>query len=319
MSNKRSKDALWSIKSYWFIYLLILPGITALIVYAYAPMFLQTVLSVIDYNFAGGLWGSKFVGLSNFKYIFTEMPDFWSILGNTLRFSLFDFIFGFFPPIALAIILFHLKSDVFRKCSQAILYIPHFFSWVIVYTVAYGLLSNSGMINALIKTISGESVIFFNSPNKIVPILYIFSVWKEIGWGSIMYLAAMQNIDTSLYEAAKIEGCGPWRRVFAITIPGIRGILLYQLIFIIGGIFSGGNTEEILLFYSPAVSSRIETVNTWLYQYGLLSFEYSPGAALSLVQSSLGMINRTLSRGRGQYRGLRRYSRILISSVAWRK
>ncbi len=280
----------YSIKNYWFIYLLILPGLISMIVYAYGPMVLQFVLAFVDYNFADGIFGSKFVGFENFRYIFMSMPDFWTIFGNTMLFSLLDFIFGFIPPIILAIILFHLTNERFRRFSQGVLYIPHFFSWVIVYSIAYGMLSNTGFVNSILTQCFGVSYDFLTSPKAVRVILYVFSVWKGIGWGSLMYLAAMQNIDTSLYEAAKIDGCGPWRRIFAITLPGIRGILLYQFIFVIGGIFVGGNTEEILLFYSPAVRNSIETVNTWLYNYGLMSFEYSPGAALSLVQSLLGMI-----------------------------
>lgn len=279
-----------SLKNYWFIYLIIIPSILSLVVYSYGPIFLQFILAFTDYNFADGIWGSKYVGFDQFVYVFGNMPDFWRIFGNTMLFSLLDFIFGFFPPIFLAIILFHLHSEKFRRFSQAILYIPHFFSWVIAYSIAYGLLSNSGLINSVLLKISGKSYDFLMNPRAIVPILYILSVWKSIGWSSIMYLAAMQNIDTALYEAAEIDGCGPWRRISVITLPGIKGVLLYQMIFVIGGIFTGGSTEEILLFYSPALRERIETVNTWLYNYGLKAFEYSPGAALSLVQSLLGLI-----------------------------
>ena len=289
--NRKGIDRIkFSIKNYWFIYLLILPGLASMIVYSYGPMILQIILAFIDYNFADGVFGSKFVGFENFKYIFTAMPDFKTILGNTLLFSLLDFIFGFIPPIILAVILFHLTSEKFRRFSQGVLYIPHFFSWVIIYSIAYGMLSNTGFVNSILNQVFGLSYDFLSSPKAIRVILYVFSVWKGIGWGSLMYLAAMQNIDTSLYEAAKIDGCGPWRRIFAITLPGIKGILIFQLIFVIGGIFVGGNTEEILLFYSPAVRQSVETVNTWLYNYGLMSFEYSPGAALSLVQALLGMV-----------------------------
>ena len=280
----------WSVKNYWFIYLCILPGIISMAVYAYGPMFLQIWLSFIDYNFAGGLWHSEFVGFGMFRYIFTEMPDFLTILRNTLWFNVLDTVLGFFPPIILAVVLFHLNSDFFRKFSQTVLYLPHFFSWVIVYSIAYALLSETGAITSILKEVFGYEAEFLTIPNAIVPILYIFSTWKTIGWGSIIYLAAMQNIDTALYEAAEMDGCGPWRRIFVVTLPGIRGVLLYQMIFIIGGIFTGGNTEEILLFYSDATRSRIETINTWLYNYGLGYFEYSPAAAPSLVQSVLGMI-----------------------------
>ena len=262
----------------------------ALTIYAYVPMFLQIVLAFTDYKFADGIFGSSFVGFDNFRYVFTALPNFWRILGNTLFFSLMDFIFSFFPPLILAVFLFDITHNLFRKVAQTILYIPYLFSWVIVYSIAYGLLSNTGMLNALISRLGGEPIDFLTNPNAIRPILYIFSTWKGVGWGTIIYLAAMQSIDTELYEAAKIDGCGPIRRTFAITLPGIRNVIFYLLIFAFGGIFAGGNTELILLFYNPAVKPKVETIGIWLYNTGLNEFEYSYGAALSFVQSTLGMI-----------------------------
>ena len=287
---KENKNIILSFKRYWFLYVLIIPGLVALTIYAYVPMFLQIVLAFTDYKFADGIFGSSFVGFNNFRYVFTALPNFWRILGNTLFFSLMDFIFSFFPPLILAVFLFDITHNLFRKVAQTILYIPYLFSWVIVYSIAYGLLSNTGMLNALISRLGGEPIDFLTNPNAIRPILYIFSTWKGVGWGTIIYLAAMQSIDTELYEAAKIDGCGPIRRTFAITLPGIRNVIFYLLIFAFGGIFAGGNTELILLFYNPAVKPKVETIGIWLYNTGLNEFEYSYGAALSFVQSTLGMI-----------------------------
>ena len=287
---KENKNIILSFKRYWFLYVLIIPGLVALTIYAYVPMFLQIVLAFTDYKFADGIFGSSFVGFDNFRYVFTALPNFWRILGNTLFFSLMDFIFSFFPPLILAVFLFDITHNLFRKVAQTILYIPYLFSWVIVYSIAYGLLSNTGMLNALISRLGGEPIDFLTNPNAIRPILYIFSTWKGVGWGTIIYLAAMQSIDTELYEAAKIDGCGPIRRTFAITLPGIRNVIFYLLIFAFGGIFAGGNTELILLFYNPAVKPKVETIGIWLYNTGLNEFEYSYGAALSFVQSTLGMI-----------------------------
>ena len=287
---KENKNIILSFKRYWFLYVLIIPGLVALTIYAYVPMFLQIVLAFTDYKFADGIFGSSFVGFGNFRYVFTALPNFWRILGNTLFFSLMDFIFSFFPPLILAVFLFDITHNLFRKVAQTILYIPYLFSWVIVYSIAYGLLSNTGMLNALISRLGGEPIDFLTNPNAIRPILYIFSTWKGVGWGTIIYLAAMQSIDTELYEAAKIDGCGPIRRTFAITLPGIRNVIFYLLIFAFGGIFAGGNTELILLFYNPAVKPKVETIGIWLYNTGLNEFEYSYGAALSFVQSTLGMI-----------------------------
>jgi putative aldouronate transport system permease protein len=279
-----------SFRRYWFLYILIAPGVFALAIFAYVPMLFQVIMAFTNYTFRHGIFGSPFVGIANFDYVFNSMHNFGRIFANTMMFSLLDFIFGFFPPLILAVMLFDLFSPIFRKVAQTVLYIPYFFSWVIIYSIAYGLLSNTGILNSFITAFGGASKDFLTNPSAIRPILYITSTWKGIGWGTIIYLAAMQSIDASLYEAAKIDGCGPWRRIFSITLPGIKGIIMYLMIFTFGGIFNGGNTEQILLFYNPAVASKSQTVGIWLYEVlgDLDSFSY--GAALSFVQSTLGMV-----------------------------
>ncbi len=146
-NHSLKERALLSFKRYWLIYLLILPGIVSLIIFAYGPMIMQLVMAFTDYRLIDGIFGSKWVGLGNFKEIFTAMPEFNRLITNTLLLSLYYFIAGFFPPLILAIMFFDLSSSKLRKVSQTIVYIPYFFSWVIVYTIMYGLLSNTGLIS----------------------------------------------------------------------------------------------------------------------------------------------------------------------------
>ena len=289
MAKKRFKIKT-SFQRYWFLYILIAPGVVSLAIFAYVPMLFQIIMAFTNYTFADGIFGSSFAGIENFRYVFTSMHNFGRILGNTLFFSLFDFIFGFFPPLILAVMLFDLFSPIFRKVAQTVLYIPYFFSWVIVYSISYGILSNTGMLNSLITALGGTARDFLTNPRAIRTILYVTSTWKGVGWGTIIYLAAMQSIDVTLYEAAKIDGCGPWRRSFCITLPGIKGIIMYLMIFTFGGIFNGGNTEQILLFYNPAVASKTQTIGIWLYEVLGDLDSYSYGASLSFVQSTMGMI-----------------------------
>lgn len=280
-----------SFKRYWLVYLLILPGIISLIIFAYGPMILQFTMAFTDYRLIDGIFGSKWVWFDNFKEIFTAMPEFKRLITNTLLLSLYYFIAGFLPPLILAVMFFDLSSTKLRKVSQTIVYIPYFFSWVIVYTIVYGLLSNTGLINSIVVKAGGERVNFLMNANYMRTILVVTNIWKSVGWGTIIYLAAMTSIDVTLYDVAKLDGCGPLRRTFVVTLPGIKNITFFLLVLALGGILSGGNTEQILLFYSPATWSTTDTIGTWMYREGLRNADqFSLGAALSFMQSTVGMI-----------------------------
>lgn len=185
-------------------------------------MILQAVLAFTDYKFADGIFGSEFVGFGNFVRLFTQLPEFGRLVDNTVVISLLSFVCGFFPSLILAIMLFDLSSDRLRKVSQTIVYIPYFFSWVIIYGLSYGLLSNTGILNSVIVALGGESVAFLMEPKYIRTILMVTSIWKGVGWGTIIYLAAMQGIDTNLYDVAKLDGCGPIRRTFVVRCRASR-------------------------------------------------------------------------------------------------
>ena len=289
--KRNGKQFKASFRKYWFLYLMILPGLITLAIYAYGPIIIQVVLAFTDYRFVDGVFGSRYVGFENFVTLFTEIPEVKRIIENTLIMSFWYFICGFFPSLILAIFLFDLRSNKFRKFSQTIVYIPHFFSWIIVYSIVYGLLSNTGIVNAIITHFGGERIEFLMEPDMIRPILIISSTWKRIGWGTIIYLAAMQSIDVNLYDAAKLDGCGPIRRIFAVTLPGIRHITYFLLIQALGGVLSGGDTEQILQFYNYSNISKADTIGTWVYRIGYNDIGmYSISAAMSFIQSTVGLI-----------------------------
>lgn len=280
-----------SFKRYWLIYLLILPGVISLLVFAYGPMLLQFIMAFTDYRLIDGIFGSKWVWFDNFKELFVGLPEFNRLITNTLILSLYYFLAGFFPSLVLAVMFFDLSSGLLRKISQTIVYIPYFFSWVIVYTICYGLLSNTGLLNSIILHFGGTRVNFLMNANYIRTILVVTNIWKTVGWGTIIYLAAMLSIDVTLFDVAKLDGCGPIRRTFVITLPGIRNITVFLLVLALGGILNGGNTEQILLFYSPATWSTSDTIGTWMYREGLRNADqFSLAASLSFLQSTIGMI-----------------------------
>lgn len=219
-----------SFQKYWLIYLLILPGVVSLIVFAYGPMLLQFIMSFTDYRLIDGIFGSDWVWFANFKSLFTELPEIGRLITNTLVISFYYFIAGFFPSLVLAVMLFDLSSSKLRKVSQTIVYIPYFFSWVIVYGICYGLLSNTGILNSIITGLGGKRVDFLLNANYIRTILVVTYIWKQVGWGTIIYLAAMLSIDVTLYDVAKLDGCGPIRRTFVITLPGIKNITVFLLV-----------------------------------------------------------------------------------------
>jgi putative aldouronate transport system permease protein len=258
------------------------------IIFCYTPIFLQFILSFKDYKLAG-LWASPWVGFSNYKVLFESLETS-RVITNTLVISSLRLVIGFFPPIILAILLFDMNSPLYRRISQSILYIPHFFSWVVVYAIVQSLFLQSGYINSVIASLGGEARLFLMDKKYFYPLLFGADLWKEVGWGTIIYLAALTNIDPQLFEAARVDGAGPIQRIIHITIPGILPVAGFCLTMALGGIFSNTGTEQILLFYSPATYSVGDVIGTWVYRRGLGEFQYGVGAAVSQFQSVIGLI-----------------------------
>lgn len=287
--KSRSRHTLRMMKEYALIYLLLIPPVILLLVYRYYPILCEISLAVRDYTISGGIWGSEFVGLGNFKKLF-QMREFSRIMINTVRISVLQLVAGFFPPILLAIALFDMSSSRYRRVAQSILYIPHFFSWVIIYNLVNVLFSNTGYVNSVIEFFGGESIDFMMKESFFLPMLIISNMWKELGWGTIIYLAALTSIDPELFDVAKIDGAGPVQRIWHITIPGILPVVVFVLTMSLGRLLSSANTEQILLFYGPQNYSVSDVIGTWVYRQGLGKLQYSLGAAISLFQSVIGLI-----------------------------
>ncbi len=282
------KRRMVKIREYWAIYVLILPVIAYLLVYRYYPILTQTVLSFKEFRLLDGIWGSQWVGFENFQTLFASR-DFERIIVNTVRISVLQLLAGFFPPIVLAIMLFDMTSTRMRRISQSILYIPHFFSWVVIFNLVHILFSNAGYINSLLGAFGIEPRDFLLEKSFFLPVLVGSNVWKELGWGTIIYLAALTSIDTELFDVAKIDGAGPLQRIWYITLPGILSVVVFVLAMSLGQLFSAANTEQILLFYGPQNYSVSDVIGTWVYRQGLGKMQYSLGAAISMFQSLIGL------------------------------
>lgn len=276
-------------KRYLPLYVLMIPPLVYLVVLRYYPIIAQVALSLSNYKIKGGIWHSPFVGLANFRELFSS-SSFTSLMVNTIRISVMNLLVGFLPPIVLAIALFDMVSVKFSRIAQNLLYIPHFFSWVVIYNITNALLTNTGYLNGLLTTLGLPEQNWMMQVSGFLPIIAGTNIWKELGWGTIIYMAALTSIDTSLYEVAKIDGAGPIQRIRYITLPGILPVVVFTLTMSLGRIFSAANTEQILLFYGPANYSVSDTIGTWVYRQGLGKLKYSLGSAVSMFQSVIGLV-----------------------------
>ena len=271
------------------MYLLLAIPLLLLVVFALYPILLQTVLSFKEYKFTDGVWGSDWVGSEQFKKIFTD-PDMARIIWNTVKISFLRLIFGMVPPIILALMIFEIKKNHVKRAVQTITYVPHFFSWVIIYGIVFAFLSPNGIVNNIILSYGNKAVDFLTTERYFIPMLIITDIWKELGWGTILYLAALSSIDTTLFDAAAVDGAGPLRKLWNITLPSISSIIVFLFIMAIGNILKGAGAEQILLFANTAVMNKAEVIDTWVYWQGLGNYQYSLGAAVSFVQSFIGII-----------------------------
>lgn len=295
----RKKSLSVRIKRFLPIYLLMAVPFVLMAIYNYYPILLQLVLSCKKYKLMKGIWGSEWVGLANFRQIFST-PTISRIFINTIRISVLRLLVGFLPPIILSIMLFDMSSNRYSRISQSILYIPHFFSWVVVYGIVMVLFQTDGYINNIRAFLGMERIEFMMLKDCFLPILLGSGLWKGLGWSTIIYLAALTGISPELYEVAKIDGAGPIKRILHVTLPGITSVVVFQLTMSLGGLLGAAGTEQILLFYSPSNYSISDVIGTWVYRQGLSDMKYDLSAAVSVIESTVGLtlvlVSNALSR-----------------------
>lgn len=273
------------LKRYIPSYLFMVFPLLLIAVFNLYPIVLQTVLSFKDYSLGAGIFNSPWVGMANFKEIFLS-PEMLRVIGNTLYISLLKLIGATAPPLLLSIFLYDMRMMRAKKVVQTVVYIPHFFSWVIIYAITYAFLNEEG----LLSTWLGTSSSILTDSDWFIPIVIITNIWKELGWGTILYLAALSSVPPELYEAAKLDGAGPWQRVWRITLPSILPIVMYLLIINLGQILKNAGGEQLLLFANAVTKPQAMVIDTWLYWESLGELKYSLGAAMSFFQAAVGMV-----------------------------
>ncbi len=271
-----------------WLYIMLIPGAIYFLVFRYAPMF-GVIMAFQQYSPFQGLLGSKWVGLAHFKTFFTG-ADFWMLLKNTLWLSFLSLIFYFPAPIILSLFLNEMKNQVFKRTIQTFIYVPHFISWVIVASITYTLFNVSdGAVNQALTVLGAKTVNFLGLPEYFRPMIIGQQIWKETGYGTIIYLAALSGIDMELYEAARVDGAGRWRMMWSITLPSLKSTIIIMLILRVGSILNTGY-EQIFLMRNALNVSVAEVFDTYVYQRGLVNSQYSYSAAAGLFKSIVSMI-----------------------------
>lgn len=280
------KKSFTAIKKDWQLYSLLILPIIYFIIFKYGPMY-GNIIAFRKFVPGGPAYGTEWVGLKYFK-LFIHDPTFWGIFGNTLRISVESLIIGFPFPIIFALLLNELTGKRFKKFVQTVSYLPHFLSMVIVAGMLQQLLDPNGVINGIIKAFGGHATSFLTEPGWFRTIYISSGVWQGLGWGAILYLAALSGISMELYEAAKIDGANRWKQTIHVTIPGIMPTIIILLILNIGGLATVG-FEKILLLYNPLTYSTADVVSTYLYRMGIESNNFSYATAIGLFQSIIGL------------------------------
>lgn len=281
------KRKLKYMKRFLPLYIIFLPVLIFYLVFSYAPMG-GIIIAFKDYAFNKGIFGSDWVGLKHFERFITN-GDFWLVFKNTFILAFYRILVGFPAPIIFAVLLFELRFGKFKKFIQTVSYLPHFISWVVVYGLIYNFFSFDGILNQ-ISVLFGAEATNFLGEGEYFRVLFVGSaMWKEMGWGAIIYLAALTNVNVELLEAAVIDGANRWQKLWNVTLPSIRSIVSIMFVLSLGGILSV-SFEQILVMYNPVVSSVADVIDYYIYRVGLLQANnYSYATAVGLFRSLLAL------------------------------
>ncbi len=273
-------------------YLMMLPGYIWILIFSIVPMF-GLVIAFQDFNPGKGVFGSEWVGLENFKYMFV-LGDSRTIFVNTLSIAVMKIIANLVFPLLFALLLNEIRVKVLKKTIQTVVYLPHFLSWVILAGILLDILSYTGPVNAMLSVFGVEPILFFAKAEYFRTILVSSEVWKSFGFNAIIYLAALTSIDPSLYEAAAIDGAGRLRRLYHITLPGIATTAVLLAALSLGNVLNAG-FDQVFNLYNPLVYSTGDIIDTWVYRVGLLNMQYGLATAVGLLKSVVGFILITVS------------------------
>jgi putative aldouronate transport system permease protein len=271
------------------LYMMILPGFLLLVLFSYLPMF---GISIAFQKFipARGIFGNqKWIGLGNFEYVM-KLPNFFGIIMNTVTISLWKIIFGLTVPMTIAILINEVQNNTLKRGIQTVVYLPHFLSWVVLGGIFIDMLSpTDGLVNNIIKSLGGKPI-FFLGDNKWFPFTMVFTeTWKEFGYGTIVYLAAITGIDPCIYEAAQIDGANRWKQTLHVTLPGMRMVIVLLAVLSLGNLLNAG-FDQIFNMYSPPVYESGDIIETFVYRIGLLDSQFGVATAVGLFKSLVSLL-----------------------------
>lgn len=277
------KSFLAYVKRKKFLYLMLLPGIIFFVIFHYIPMY-GILMAFEDFNFKAGIFGSPWIGLENFKYMF-GLSDFYEVFWNSIYLSFLRIVFTFPVPILLALFLNDVACAPYQKTLQTLFYLPHFVSWVVIGGILINFLSpTTGVVNKVMESLGMDPVFFLADERYFRPIIVLSSVWKESGWGTIIYLAAITGISAELYEASTMDGASKLQNLWYITLPSIKPTIVVMLILQMGKIMSNG-FEQIFILQNPQNLAVSEVFETYTYRIGMLGGRYSFATTVGLFTS----------------------------------
>ncbi|MGP0584030.1 ABC transporter permease [Paenibacillus timonensis] len=273
--------------------LMVLPALALIFVFSYIPMY-GVLIAFQDYKIGHSFTGNPWVGWKHFAYFF-QSPDFYTVMRNTIVISLLKFCIGFPAPILLALMLNEVRKMVFKRVVQTITYLPHFMSWVILGGLVASLLAtDNGSLNMLLERLGTiqEPINFLSLPQYFWTILITTNVWKEIGFGSIVYLAAIAGVDPNTYEAASIDGASRFKQIYLITLPSIMPVISIFMILAIGNLLSAGFEDILVLAVNPALRDVSDVIDTYVIRVGINNYRYSYATAVGLFKAvvSVGLL-----------------------------
>jgi putative aldouronate transport system permease protein len=280
------------LRKYKMLYIIAIPGILYFFIFKYIPL-VGSIIAFKDYNIFKGIFDSPWVGLKHFETLF-ENTESMRILKNTLLLSFYD-ILVFPAPLILALLLNELRLVIYKKIVQTVIYMPHFLSWVIISGIFVGILSpTTGIVNQFIEWLGGQPIYFLGSEAWIRPILIIAHLWQSVGWGTIIYLAALTAISPELYEAAKVDGANRWKQTIHVTIPAIMPTFTVLFLLQIGNFLDFG-FERVYVFLNQLNSGNGEVLDTYIFKVGLQQAQYSYTTAIGILKSVVGLVLLTMA------------------------
>ena len=275
------------LRKYWMLYAMMILPLAQYIIFRYCPLY-GVQVAFKDYNLFKGINGSKWAGFKYFQEAFATQ-QFWDALKNTVWLNLLDLIFGFPMPIILAIMLYEMRSVKIKRVYQTLMYLPHFLSWIIIGGIVTKMFGTRGIVNNAIRSMGGSTVDFLTNSRNWVVMYVVTGVWQGAGWGTIIYLAAISGVNTELYEAAEVDGCGRFKRIWHITLPGIMPTIVTMLILQLGRMVGIG-FERPYVMMNNNVRDVSEVISTFVYTRGILNQRYPLSTAVDLFGSVINMI-----------------------------